>query len=53
MACYCAMNRLARQNIGKRETTMQINETVAVVTGGASGLGEATVRAFVSGGAKV
>jgi len=32
---------------------MQINETVAVVTGGASGLGEATVRAFVSGGAKV
>jgi 3-hydroxyacyl-CoA dehydrogenase / 3-hydroxy-2-methylbutyryl-CoA dehydrogenase len=32
---------------------MQIGETIAVVTGGASGLGEATVRNFAEGGAKV
>lgn len=32
---------------------MKISETVAIVTGGASGLGEATVRNFVAGGAKV
>jgi NAD(P)-dependent dehydrogenase (short-subunit alcohol dehydrogenase family) len=32
---------------------MKLNETVAVITGGASGLGEATVRNFVAGGAKV
>lgn len=32
---------------------MKINETVAIVTGGASGLGEATVRNFAEGGAKV
>ena len=32
---------------------MKINETVAIVTGGASGLGEATVRNFAAGGAKV
>lgn len=32
---------------------MQIQDAVAVVTGGASGLGEATVRLFASRGAKV
>ncbi|MEQ8739439.1 MAG: SDR family NAD(P)-dependent oxidoreductase, partial [Hoeflea sp.] len=32
---------------------MKISETIAVVTGGASGLGEATVRKFAEGGAKV
>ncbi len=32
---------------------MKISEAVAVVTGGASGLGEATVRDFAHGGAKV
>ena len=32
---------------------MQLSDTVAVVTGGASGLGEATVRNFVAGGARV
>jgi NAD(P)-dependent dehydrogenase (short-subunit alcohol dehydrogenase family) len=32
---------------------MQIQDAVAVVTGGASGLGEATVRLFVARGAKV
>ena len=32
---------------------MRISDTVAVVTGGASGLGEATVRNFAEGGAKV
>ncbi|MCG6857009.1 MAG: 3-hydroxyacyl-CoA dehydrogenase [Salaquimonas sp.] len=32
---------------------MKISETVAIVTGGASGLGEATVRNFAAGGAKV
>lgn len=32
---------------------MNLNETVALVTGGASGLGEATVRRFVAAGAKV
>lgn len=32
---------------------MKLNETVAIVTGGASGLGEATVRRFVTGGASV
>ncbi|GIL01419.1 MAG: 3-hydroxyacyl-CoA dehydrogenase [Alphaproteobacteria bacterium] len=32
---------------------MKISNAVAVVTGGASGLGEATVRNFVEGGAKV
>jgi 3-hydroxyacyl-CoA dehydrogenase/3-hydroxy-2-methylbutyryl-CoA dehydrogenase len=32
---------------------MEIKGSVAVVTGGASGLGEATVRNFVEGGAKV
>ena len=32
---------------------MKISETVAVVTGGASGLGEAAVRNFAAGGAKV
>ena len=32
---------------------MKISDTVAVVTGGASGLGEATVRNFVEGGARV
>ena len=32
---------------------MDINGKVAVVTGGASGLGEATVRRYVAGGAKV
>ena len=32
---------------------MEIKDRVAVVTGGASGLGEATVRNFVEGGAKV
>lgn len=32
---------------------MKLNETVAVITGGASGLGEATVRNFVEGGARV
>jgi 3-hydroxyacyl-CoA dehydrogenase / 3-hydroxy-2-methylbutyryl-CoA dehydrogenase len=32
---------------------MKMSETVAVVTGGASGLGEATVRELVAGGARV
>ena len=32
---------------------MQISDSIAVITGGASGLGEATVRAFAAGGAKV
>lgn len=32
---------------------MELNNVVALVTGGASGLGEATVRRFVAGGAKV
>ncbi len=32
---------------------MKIENSVAVVTGGASGLGEATMRNFVAGGAKV
>lgn len=32
---------------------MKLSQTVAVITGGASGLGEATVRNFVEGGAKV
>ena len=32
---------------------MQINEVVAVITGGASGLGAATAQAFVAGGAQV
>lgn len=32
---------------------MKIENAVAIVTGGASGLGEATVRNFVAGGAKV
>lgn len=32
---------------------MDIKDSVAVVTGGASGLGEATVRKFVAGGGKV
>ncbi len=32
---------------------MKISETVAIVTGGASGLGEATVRNFAAGGARV
>jgi NAD(P)-dependent dehydrogenase (short-subunit alcohol dehydrogenase family) len=32
---------------------MNLQNTVALVTGGASGLGEATVRRLVAGGAKV
>lgn len=32
---------------------MELNNAVAIVTGGASGLGEATVRRFVAAGAKV
>ena len=32
---------------------MNLEETYAIVTGGASGLGEATVRAIISGGGKV
>ena len=32
---------------------MDINGKVAIVTGGASGLGEATVRAYVAKGGKV
>ena len=32
---------------------MQMNETCAVITGGASGLGEATARLFAASGAKV
>ena len=32
---------------------MKLDETVAIVTGGASGLGGATVRNFAAGGAKV
>ncbi|MCB1386354.1 MAG: SDR family NAD(P)-dependent oxidoreductase [Nitratireductor sp.] len=32
---------------------MKLSDTVAVITGGASGLGEATVRSFVAGGARV
>ena len=32
---------------------MKIKETIAVVTGGASGLGEATARDFAAGGARV
>ena len=32
---------------------MKISESIAIVTGGASGLGEATVRNFAAGGAKV
>jgi NAD(P)-dependent dehydrogenase (short-subunit alcohol dehydrogenase family) len=34
-------------------TTMKIDGAVALVTGGASGLGEATVRRLVAGGARV
>src|SRR5262245_15657383 len=41
----------------KRETitggNMKLSAVVALVTGGASGLGEATVRAIVAGGGKV
>ena len=32
---------------------MKIDNAVAIVTGGASGLGEATMRNFIAGGAKV
>ena len=32
---------------------MNLEETYAIVTGGASGLGEATVRAIIAGGGKV
>lgn len=32
---------------------MKVSQTIAIVTGGASGLGEATTRNLVSGGAKV
>jgi 3-hydroxyacyl-CoA dehydrogenase / 3-hydroxy-2-methylbutyryl-CoA dehydrogenase len=32
---------------------MKISDTIAIVTGGASGLGEATARNFVEGGARV
>lgn len=32
---------------------MQLKNAVAIITGGASGLGEATVRRFVAGGARV
>ncbi len=32
---------------------MKLNDTVALVTGGASGLGEATVREIIAGGGKV
>ncbi len=32
---------------------MKINKSVAIVTGGASGLGEATMRNFIEGGARV
>ena len=32
---------------------MKTSEVVAVVTGGASGLGEATIRALAEGGARV
>ena len=32
---------------------MQISDTCAVITGGASGLGEATARQFAASGAKV
>ena len=32
---------------------MKLNGTAAIVSGGASGLGEATVRALAAGGSKV
>ena len=32
---------------------MDMNKTCAVITGGASGLGEATARVFAEAGAKV
>ena len=32
---------------------MQISDSIAIITGAASGLGEATVRSFVEGGARV
>ena len=37
----------------KGEGAMKTSDIVAVVTGGASGLGEATIRALAEGGARV
>jgi 3-hydroxyacyl-CoA dehydrogenase / 3-hydroxy-2-methylbutyryl-CoA dehydrogenase len=41
-----------RQNLLKGDRNMQIKESVTVVTGGASGLGEATVLRFVENGGR-
>ena len=37
----------------QREVEMNLKDAVAVITGGGSGLGEATAREFASGGARI
>jgi 3-hydroxyacyl-CoA dehydrogenase/3-hydroxy-2-methylbutyryl-CoA dehydrogenase len=46
-------NKKCTQSVNQHRQIMDINNKVAVVTGGASGLGEATVRAYIEKGARV